>query len=172
MSVVIRAATVEDARAIAEIHVAGWRAAYRGQMPDAVLDGLSIDRRTEQWTQRIGAPVPPEQRTWVSWDGARVTGFANTGPSRDADARPGMAELFAIYVDPSAWGTGAGRALLAHAAADVSERGFAGMSLWVLGTNARARRFYERAGFRTDGEEKTATFGGAVLQELRYSSLR
>lgn len=172
MSVAIRAATVEDARAIAEIHVAGWRAAYRGQMPDEVLDGLSVEKRTEQWTQRIGTPPTPDHRTWVSLDGARVTGFANTGPSRDADARPGVAELFAIYVDPLAWGTGAGRALFAHAAADLMERGFPGLSLWVLDTNARARRFYELAGLRADGGEKTATFGGAVLRELRYSSVR
>jgi len=41
----IRPATPEDARAIAEVHVASWRYAYRGLLPDDVLDRLSVEER-------------------------------------------------------------------------------------------------------------------------------
>ena len=43
--VVIREATPDDARAIAEVHVASWRWAYRGDLPAEFLDGLSVDDR-------------------------------------------------------------------------------------------------------------------------------
>jgi len=168
MPVTVRAAVVDDARAIAQIHVDGWRAAYRGQMPDALLDGLSFDRRTEDRRRDIVEPRSPEHRTWVAEEDGRVVAFAITGPSRDKDAAPGVAELFAIYVDPARWGSGAGRATLAHVVADLRRRGLAAVMLWVLDTNARARRFYEVAGFVADGGEKSEPFGGATLREVRY----
>jgi len=40
-SVEIRDARVEEARAIAEVHVASWQAAYRGLLPAEVLAGLA-----------------------------------------------------------------------------------------------------------------------------------
>jgi hypothetical protein len=45
----IRKATPEDARAIAEVHVKSWRAAYRDLLPQDFLQGLSVDRREQQW---------------------------------------------------------------------------------------------------------------------------
>jgi ribosomal protein S18 acetylase RimI-like enzyme len=168
MPLTIRAATAADARAIAQIHVDGWRYAYRGRMPDAVLDALSVDQRTETRRKDIETPRSPEHRTWVAERDGSIVAFAITGPTRDKDAPPGTAEIFAIYVDPARIGTGAGRELLAFILLDIRARGLAGPTLWVLDTNARARRFYEIAGFRTDGGEKTETFGGAALREVRY----
>jgi GNAT superfamily N-acetyltransferase len=48
-----------------------------------------------------------------------------------------------LYVEPGAIGTGVGRRLLDAAKADRP----AGLSLYVFARNARARRFYEAAGF-------------------------
>src|SRR6185436_14687493 len=100
----VRAATVDDARAIAEIHVAGWRAAYRGHMPDDFLAALSVEQRTEHHRRGIGTPRSPEHRTWVAESDGRIVAFAITGPSRDEGAAPGVAELFALYADPPKWG--------------------------------------------------------------------
>src|SRR5437870_7004792 len=54
----IRDATRADARAIAEIHVAAWRAAYRGLIPDDYLASLSVEKRTAFWETIIGRPGP------------------------------------------------------------------------------------------------------------------
>jgi hypothetical protein len=40
----VRPATPDDADAIASVHVRSWQAAYRGIVPDAMLDALSIQR--------------------------------------------------------------------------------------------------------------------------------
>lgn len=169
MPVTIRAATVDDARAIAEIHVAGWRYAYRGQMPDALLDALSVDKREGEWRGWIEKPRSPESRLWVAVaEGGRIEGFAMSGPERAKDSAAGVAEIYAIYVDPARIGSGSGRALFEKAVDDLRARGFVDVVLWVLDTNERARRFYEAAGMTADGGTKRASFGDVELMEVRY----
>jgi hypothetical protein len=40
--------------------------------------------------------------------------------------------------------------------------------LWVLESNARARRFYARAGFTADGSAKQEDIAGSPVTEVRY----
>jgi len=51
----VRDARSADAPGIAEVHVASWRAAYAGQLPDGFLRKLSVDERTRSWRSRIAA---------------------------------------------------------------------------------------------------------------------
>ena len=46
--------------------------------------------------------------------------------------------------------------------------GFDETVLWVLPANARARRFYEIAGWACDGTERTMEVQGVVVPEVRY----
>lgn len=163
----IREAVLSDARPIAEIHVRAWQAAYRGQLPDEFLDRLSAEDRLEQheWTIRN----PRETwRLWVAEDDGAPIGFAVTGPSEDADADERTGELYAIYLEPDRVGTGAGRALFGHAVEDLRARGFRSATLWVLETNERARRFYEIAGWTTDGTTANERIDCAMLPTVRY----
>ena len=166
---IIRRATTADAAAIAGLHVAAWRWAYRGLLPDEYLDGMaaSIPRRAARWRERLSHP-DPEERTWLVEREGGLAGFAGTGPARDGDADPGSAELYAIYLAEPEAGRGLGRELLAHALDDLRRRGYAAATLWVLAGNARARRFYEAFGWRPDGATKTEEGPGLVLEEIRY----
>jgi GNAT superfamily N-acetyltransferase len=163
----IREALPEDARALAEIHVRSWQAAYRGKLTDEYLDGLSPEEREERWREVLAKP-PPAWRTWVAEDRGAVIGFATTGRSEDADADRHTGEVFAIYLDPEAVGTGIGRGLFAHAVEDLRERGFRTATLWVLETNADARRFYEVAGWKTDGARTTQRIDCESRPTVRY----
>jgi hypothetical protein len=58
MEFIVRPATVEDAPAIAAIHVRVWQYAYRGIVPDSFLDSLSSERRTDQWMAALSQPGP------------------------------------------------------------------------------------------------------------------
>lgn len=49
--------------------------------------------------------------------------------------------------------------------------GMRGAILWVLESNARARRFYERAGWRPDGGTKIESRGEIELHEVRYRAV-
>jgi ribosomal protein S18 acetylase RimI-like enzyme len=162
--VTVRPATVADAPAMGRLHVRAWQAAYRGHMPDDYLDGLRAEDRAAGWERVLGRG---RERgvVLVAEQAGQVTGFANLGPAEDP---PGAGELYAINVDPAAWGTGAGRALLLAAQAELARLGFDETVLWVLPANARARRFYEIAGWAADGSERTMEILGVVVPEVRY----
>ena len=166
----IRAARIEDAEAMAALHVRAWQAAYRGILTDEFLDGLSVEEWAKKRREALGKPASPDTRWWVLERGAILEGFCVTGPSRDPDAAAGEAEVYAIYVEPVAVGRGLGRLLMEHALADLGRRGIARASLWVFEENARARAFYEKAGFRRDegAPPKVKEFGGTRAPEVRY----
>lgn len=160
----IRAATVEDAPGIAAAHVASWRAAYRGLLPQALLDGLSVERRTAQWQRDIANGMSVH----VAVDpGGDVGGFVATGRSRDDDAAETVGELIAIYLRPRLIGLGLGGRLHAAGVSDLATR-FEQATLWVLDGNARSCAFYERQGWRPDGTVKRDTLGDAHVVEVRY----
>ncbi|GAB7051670.1 GNAT family N-acetyltransferase [Catenuloplanes indicus] len=80
-----RPAIVDDASALAEIHVRTWQATYRGFVPDAYLGSLDPVRWRPFWQDRLRTPegragvlvlLPP--------DADRPIGFVSFGPSRDA----------------------------------------------------------------------------------------
>ena len=83
-----------DAAAVTKVHLGGWEWAYRGLMPDEVLDNLDYEERRARWHDRLadGAPL------LVAEVDGRVAGFAHGGPTRDED-RVGAGEVYALYVD-------------------------------------------------------------------------
>ena len=163
----IRPASLADAPALARVHVASWRAAYHGLMPDAVLAGLSEETFTENWQRRL-TQMPRSTLLAVAAD--EVIGFAAAGPSRDTDAiRPRTGELYALYVHPEHWGSGTAQRLWRGMHQWLIVEEFAAVTLWVLEGNARARAFYESVGFEQEpGAIKSITREGAVLPEMRY----
>ncbi|MGH2366117.1 MAG: GNAT family N-acetyltransferase [Chloroflexota bacterium] len=152
MPIFIRLAGAEDAPAIGAIHVRSWEFAYRGLMPGDYLDGLvaNVGDRIQRWRVNLST-AGPEGRCWAIERDGPLVGFASTGPSRDSDAPPMTGEVMAIYLAPEVIGTGVGRGLFAYAVQDLLTRGFSPLTLWVLASNQRARRFYETAGWLPDG---------------------
>jgi GNAT superfamily N-acetyltransferase len=160
----VRRAVVDDAHGIATVHVTTWQVAYRGIVPDEILDAMDIEQRAERW--RDDWLSKPEGRIWVAEEDV-IIGWANAGVSRDSDAEAAPGELYGIYVAPTAWGTGAGRSLIDVATAWLRED-HGSATLWTLEANARARRFYEKNGWRFDGTTKAEDVRGVVLREVRY----
>ena len=161
----IRPASVEDASGIATVHVASWRWAYADLLPRDVLDGSLVEDRERMW-----ADVVPRGGVLVAEEAARVIGFASVGTVANGDL-PGLTgELFAIYIAPEAIGTGLGRALLSHAMETLRVNGSRRAILWVLASNARARRFYEVAGWALDGAASAYAIGGVDYPTVRYAT--
>ncbi|UJR85090.1 GNAT family N-acetyltransferase [Sandaracinus amylolyticus] len=161
----IRLAHRDDADALARVHVEGWRWGYRGLLPDAFLDGLSVRDRAARWRDILARDAPRE-RTWIALDDHDAQGFVSIGPGRDVPEDVG--ELYAMYVTSRSAGTGVARTLMSHAL-DALRVDSGRAILWVLEHNARARRFYEREGWRADGATQRDTIGGLEVRELRYA---
>ena len=160
----VRAARVEDAAALAEVHVRTWQAAYAHVFGAERLAGLDVERRAKRW-QRWLADERPHDNVLVAEVDGRVVAFASLGESRDA---ADVGELYAIYALPEAWGGGAGPALMAAAVDALRGEGFRAAVLWVLEDNPRARRFYEREGWSADGARRAGEHLGVETAEVRY----
>jgi ribosomal protein S18 acetylase RimI-like enzyme len=166
-SLTLRGATRADARAIAEIHVAAWRAAYRELMPQSYLASLSVDDRARKWEKTIAKPGPA-QLALAELDG-ELAGFCLYGPTRDRVEAADVAEIYAVNVHPARWRQGAGRLLCAHALNEAAAREHTSMTLWVMSGNGRARRFYRHLGFSSDGAARINTqLIGSPFDEVRY----
>lgn len=154
-----------DALEVAGVHVRSWQSAYRGLLPDSVLDGLRIEDRAARYTFGVSGPGGPT--TVVAVEGDVICGFVTTGASRDEDL-PGLGEVYGIYADPSTWGTGVGRGLMERARRHLLEQGFDEALLWVLVGNERAGRFYRADGWVHDGERREHQVGDARADVVRY----
>ncbi len=158
----IRVAGSEDAAAIAFVHVSSWKTTYRGIVPEAYLDSLSVEARTQQW-QEIFATQ--EFSFFVAEDEAGIFGFATGGkirqPTADYDA-----ELYAIYLLRERQGQGSGRALFHSLAGALLAKGFTSMTVWVLEQNP-AVGFYRRMGGLQVGQQKIE-IGGVQLDEVAF----
>jgi nodulation protein A len=166
----VRRAHVEDARAIAEIHVRSWRAAYAGQLPDQLLQGRSIADLEAGWRRRLTKPRNGSRVLLVEQEPGHPVGFASVGPSRDPDADGHTGELEAFYLDPDHWRQGLGRRLHDHALTELRRDGYGVATLWVLRSHHAAQRFYAKAGWVPDGAAKTDVIGDVPLDEIRYAT--
>ncbi|MFF4358999.1 GNAT family N-acetyltransferase [Streptomyces sp. NPDC001604] len=156
-----------DCERVAEIRVGGWQKAYRGIIPQSYLDRMSVqedaERRRTHFLERSAEVV-----NLVAEQDGEIVGWVCHGPYRAGEVRTTELELYALYVAPESYGVGVGRALTEESVRRCTAAGHARMYLWVLKENARARRFYERSGFRPDGAEEPFEVDGVEVPEVRY----
>jgi len=162
---VIRRAEVDDAPAMARVHVDTWRTAYVGIVSDEHLANLSYERCQEGWIEHLSNPQSETHAFVAEARPGHIVAIASGGPLRDAWA--GFdGELYVLYVLKSFHGMGYGRLLLAQVAQDLVNRDYHSLVAWVLKDNP-ARRFYERLGGRLVAE-KVVEIGGRQLIDVAY----
>ena len=103
----------------------------------------------------------------VMTEQGRLIGTAAFCRSRWAQY-PDYGEIVSIYFLPDCIGKGYGRHLLKQCTEELNRLGFQKILLWVLEDNQRARRFYEKNGFRCSGEYRNDVIGGKPLREVLY----
>ena len=160
----VRPARPEDARPIAEVHVAVWRTTYRGLVPDSLLQDVDLAQREARWRHRLTDPGSWPTHVAERIDG-RLVGFATGGLDRDG-ALPYASELGAIYILQAFQRQGIGRALVRRIVEDVTAQGARSMIVWVLADNPY-RAFYESLGAHRVGRRQAA-HGGRMLEEVAY----
>ena len=158
----VRRARPSDAPSIGAVHVAAWRSTYPGILPEAYLARLSVAREAAHYAAAIAA----DAGVFVSVDDdlQRVIGFATTGlGGRDA---PAEGEIQTLYVLDDYRDLGAGRGLMARAAAHLAGLGCGSAYLWVLRDNP-SRWFYNHLGGRQT-LDKTIGWAGVTLVQSAY----
>ena len=144
MQIIIRKMETDaEIRSKAFVHWRCWHEAYAGIVSPAYLNKLTLEKCEElafRWRDNL----------LVAKEGERVVGFVGYGDR--CEEAPDTGEIFALYVLPEYRGTGVGQRLMRAGMEKLAA--YPRIALWVLKGNARAIRFYEKNGFRADGEEK------------------
>ena len=164
---IIRPAVLSDALGIAHIHVRTWQCAYKGQIPDSYLNNLSIEERASGW-KKILSTVEKGNHALVAEHQNQIVGWCTFGKSRDEDVVDGRVALYGIYVDPQYIGMGIGSQLMETAMDTLRNDGYKEVTLWVLDTNEKSRKFYEKRGWIIEGQKKDDQRDGFILHEVRY----
>lgn len=165
---IIRPADIDDAHAIATIHVRSWQHAYTSILPEDGLANLSVDQRAQQWAEWLQEESSPMQ-TLVVEIGDKVVGFASWGPDTHDDAEPGSVMLYSIYVQPDSTSKGIGTALLEATEVDMITGGATFGMLRVLEQNTPTRAFYERHGWQEEPDSAIVEqFYGMEMTTIRY----
>jgi GNAT superfamily N-acetyltransferase len=151
-AITIRAATADDAAAVADVYLASIHATY--DFPLA-----HTDDEVRGWLRDI---LVPAGGTWVAVDpaGEVVAMMAVEAGLPGERGEPG--QLDQLYVRPDRLGEGIGRRLLEIAREQFPD----GLRLYTFQVNARARRFYERNGFVAEW------FGDGSANEERQPDVR
>ena len=161
----LRTARAQDAAAIAALHAASWRACYRGALSDAYLDGELDAERGRVWWQRLNEPAPNQYVLVAEQDG-HLQGFACAYLGSD----PQWGTLLDnMHVAAALQRRGVGGQLMRSVASRCLAAGSARLYLWVLESNERARRFYERHGAALSGADVWIPPGGGSVARCRYA---
>lgn len=162
----MRRALQSDARAIAALHIASWRATYTAELTPAFLDALDLDERVALWRERLARP---DLHVLVVDEGETIVGFCASGFAETPEGGAAPWEILNLHIDPRHQGAGLGKRLFDAAVDLARDHGARKLILWVVDTNDRARAFYERRGMRPDGGRQTHPVGdGGSLVEVRY----
>lgn len=158
---------MDDAEAIARIRVESWQDAYAHILPFHVLARLDAQVDLERIRGRI-----ERGGVFVAEIDDVVVGYATIAPP-EVESIDTQFQLFSLYFVPTAYGTGAAYALVAHVAAAILDKGEERLSVWVFRDNLRARRFYDKLGAEYVCEDFYAIDGvrypdiGLIWRDLR-----
>ncbi|MBO7452375.1 MAG: GNAT family N-acetyltransferase [Clostridiales bacterium] len=133
---IIRQATEEDVRQIAEILVEDWQTAYRGIIENDYLDSMNVEERYQIEVRRF-------EKYIVAEDDNEVVGYAW---NEMADDEASDCEIIALYVRYSMRKNGIGKALMLRSMDMFREAGKKNMIIWCLEDNHESRKFYEKMG--------------------------
>jgi ribosomal protein S18 acetylase RimI-like enzyme len=163
---IVREARIEDARAIAVVHVNTWKTAYRGIVPDSHLDSLLYEKAERTWACAISDPGKRSILRVVEDESGSIVGFAAGGAERTG--KYGFSgELYAIYVLPDCQRDGVGHLLVESLASELLRRDMTSMLVWAFKANVPARMFYKGLGGQYV-DTKIVSIGGADLEEVAY----
>jgi ribosomal protein S18 acetylase RimI-like enzyme len=158
----IRRATPEDAGRMADIHINGWRYAYRGIVSDGILFvKMNVENRTNALKKIIEEGV---EEWYVLDDNEILKGILLIGASRDNDIQDAF-EMWCIYVDHFMLREGTGNKLLTFCESEAAKRGFSKIILWVLEKNHIGKDFYLKNGFIEEGKSQ-------FLENLKATEIR
>lgn len=164
MTLEIVRATLEHAAEIGYIHAMAWQAAYAGLIPASFLAGVTPAKRAARFCQHYATR---KEHCYLFQVNGTCAGLAFLGRARNAELPATVGEIGAFYFLPVFWGSPHTHDAMRFCLNHLQAAGYHEVVLWVLEANWRARKFYEKTGFYSDGSQKFIEIG-CLLPEIRY----
>ncbi len=156
-----RPASIEDAAAVAKVHVESWQKSFAGIVPQEFLDNLNVEKRKKAFEERLGEA---SYKMFVAEDSKKgIVGFADFGKARERGFEF-KAELYAIYLLREFQGKGIGENLFRLCQKAMFDEGFDSMYLMALAVSPY-KSFYEKMGGQIVGK------GNHFLLLVEYETL-
>lgn len=155
----VRLARPDDAADVARVYIESWHDTYAGVLPTQLLCAMTPTGQTARWHATIRARGR-EHVLVAEHENFGIVGMASFGPARDG-ATGYDSEVYTLYVDPSFFNRGVGKALLRAAFDDLRRRAYSSCIIWAHAKNP-ARFFYEAMGGRLIAERTARLMGDAV----------
>lgn len=162
----IEPASASNALAIGRVWAQSWQQAYAGIVPEDYLMKITPDQRTGIVQSALKTPQFSEEMFLFTVDGVSA-GTACVSRYRDDFASDIDGEIPSIYFLQEYWGKGFSGEAMQFCLERLRERGAQNVFLWVLESNGRARRFYEKHGFSPTGAKKEIIMGHPLV-EVKY----
>ncbi len=167
----IRKATKDNAPKLAEIVAYSWQTAYKGVLPDEVIDEEHTKKRIEKLTKYF---IKSITNNWcddfiVNENDVDI-GCLSFGLSRDSDKDEYTGELIGLYILGEKRNKGYGCKCLSFVDELSKAKGYTKIILWVLQKNKSAIRFYERYGYTFMGTSRTVNLGEELI-EIRLEKI-
>lgn len=159
----IRRAKPADAAAIAAVHDAAWRTAYRGLIPGVELERMVLRRGPRWWD----AAIRRGSRLSVLLVGDDLAGYVNFGGNR-TKSLPYGGEIYEIYLQPLYQGLGFGQRLFSAARRDLALARLDGLVVWALAENENAVGFYKALGGQPVASS-AERFGAKSLDKIAFA---
>lgn len=155
----VREGSSADVPEMEAVYQRSWKGAYESMLDPTTLDTMAAERAASfDWMQGISAP---DSHVLVADNDGEIVGVAQA--IEDLEPPRDLPEVLMLYVDPQHWGQGVATVLLAAELRWLAERGHRHARLRVVQEHGRARRFYEREGWRFDDTMAPVSTGLATV---------
>lgn len=150
----IRQAVPTDAVAIEQLHVATYKASYRGYLPDNFLDTLQV---LPEKVSQIENAIIRHQKFTIAVEDEKIVAFASVGNLNDLEF-----EIISLYTAPNRQNQGIGSLLINDICQRKKAAGFGKCIVWTI-KDGPSIGFYAKMGFISTSQEKTWKFGIKIV---------
>ncbi|WP_295162047.1 GNAT family N-acetyltransferase [uncultured Brachyspira sp.] len=163
MDVTIKKAEIKDVFDISKLHAICWKDAYKDIIPHSYLKRIYLDDWCGEFEDGINNKT---REAHIAYIDNNPIGVISHGKSRSN--MEGYGEIISLYIHPIYQGSGIGSLLLEHAVKYIKDLGYSNICLCVFDKNEKAKKFYEKNGFKYSGKKNSLKIGEKDIEESIY----
>ena len=163
-SIVLRKPELGDIETLSALHVASWKGAYQGLLPEAFLaQHARVDIWIRIWGNILKNPAPNAVILIAEAEG-RLLGYFNGGPTFSEGLKGhATAEVHGLYLHPDSQGKGIGSQLFRSGLQGLGNKGFSSAALWVFSGNPAVEFYRKRGGRELEIVNRELEVGGTLI---------